>query len=181
MLSCFALWFLVINKIIAEKIAIIKMKRQAFIIKKLCSWFRKLYIKKARTSRAIKKVKLVYKPSSVLDDHLSRRIVANPLMRFWERTSSSIAPHLAPRRVYSHSVSPHCGVCSCHAFPPLPFAFASWRFISVALFRRSPWIDVINYACSLVLGLSSPIFGAIIWLTLRYYFITLYGHCQGWV
>ena len=134
-------------------------------------------MKKARPSRA-NKIKSVYKPSSVLDDHLSRRLVAKPLMRFWERTSSSIAPHLAPRRVYSHNVSPLCGVCSCHAFPPLPFAFASWRYISVALFRRSPWIDVINYACSLVLGLSSPIFGAIIWLTLYKYFSTIFRCCQ---
>jgi len=67
----------------------------------------------------IKKVKLVYKPSSVLDDHLSRRFVAKPLMRFWGRTSSPIVPHLAPRRVYSHNVSPQCGVSPYLTFPPL--------------------------------------------------------------
>ena len=37
-------------------------------------------------------VKLVYKPSSVLDDYLSRRFVAKPLMRFWGRTSSPTCP-----------------------------------------------------------------------------------------
>jgi len=54
----------------------------------------------------VKRVKLVYKPSSVLDDYLSRQFVAKLLLRFWGRASNPIAPHLAPCRVYSQNMSP---------------------------------------------------------------------------
>ena len=42
---------------------------------------------------------------------------------------------------------------------PLPhfFTIARRLYISVALFLRSPWLDVIKHDCSVVLGLSSPI------------------------
>ena len=118
-----------------------------------------------------KKVKLVYKPSSVLDDHLSRRFVAKPLMRFWERASSSIAPHLAPRRVYSRTVSPQCGVCSYHAFPPLPFAVI-YTHNQLAVYLCCPFPQVTldwRYQLRLLFGARTflTFSGAIIWLTLR--------------
>ena len=45
-----------------------------------------------KSGKEVKGVKLVYKPSSVLDDYLSRHFVAKVLMRSWGRTSSPLCP-----------------------------------------------------------------------------------------
>ena len=60
--------------------------------------------------------------------------------------------HLAPHGVYSELLSPIFRVSSYLTFSPLPF---KGLYISVALFLRSPWLDVIKRDCSVVLGLSS--------------------------
>ena len=74
------------------------------------------------------------------------------LKRSRERTNSPCVPHLAPHGVYSELLSPIFRVSSYLTFSPLPF---KGLYISVALFLRLPWLDVIKRDCSVVLGLSS--------------------------
>ena len=45
---------------------------------------------------------------------------------------------------------------TCELLPHLFTLTNKWRYISVALFLRSPWLDVIKCTCSVMLGLSSP-------------------------
>ena len=96
---------------------------------------------------------LVCKPSSVIEgNHQSRCNIAIALMRSWERASNPNVPHLAPHGVYSELLSPTFRVGSYPTFSPLPH---EWLYISVALFLKLPWLDVIKRDCSVVLGLSS--------------------------
>lgn len=96
---------------------------------------------------------------------------------------ATLLSHILHRVEFTATMCRHTVGCALTTpFHPCPLQdnyLASWRFISVALFRRSPWIDVINYACSMVLGLSSPLNGAIIWLTSLCYFNTIIYFCQG--
>ena len=71
-----------------------------------------------------------------------------------DRRAALRVPHLASCRVYSGPMSPWELVSSYLTFSPLPI---TWRYISVALFLRLPWLDVIKCICSMMLGLSSPL------------------------
>ena len=66
---------------------------------------------------------------------------------------------VAPDRVYSAPLLPGGRVSSYLAFPPLlpdpVFRTGRQRYISVALFLRSLWADVIRYPCPAEPGLSS--------------------------
>ncbi len=92
-----------------------------------------------------------------MDNHQSWHTVASVLCcDLGGRASSPRVPHLASCRVYSGPMSPWELVSSYLTFSPLPL---TWRYISVALFLRSPWLDVIKCTCSMMLGLSSPPLG----------------------
>ena len=96
---------------------------------------------------------LVCKPSSVIEgNHQSRCNIAVTFKRSREQASSLYVPHLAPHGVYSELLSPIFRVSSYLTFSPLP---PKWLYISVALFLKLPWLDVIKRDCSVVLGLSS--------------------------
>ena len=101
------------------------------------------------------------KPGSVENDHLSRPAVAG---RFKPPPEDGRAGHVsshgvAPDRVYSAPLLPGGRVSSYLAFPPLlpdpVFRTGRQRYISVALFLRSLWADVIRYPCPAEPGLSS--------------------------
>ena len=98
--------------------------------------------------------RLVRKPGSVVDGHLSRMHVAVHLKPPVGTIGQIIVPvGVAADRVYRPPMLPWDVVSSYLAFPPLPFK--KRRYISVALFLRSPSADVIRYPCPVQPGLSS--------------------------
>ena len=95
------------------------------------------------------------KPGSVIDSHLSRPTVADgfqPPSREQPGQPCSLCG-VAPDRVYSIANVSMGWVSSYLAFPPLPRS--ARRYISVALFRKSPWAGVTRYPCPVEPGLSS--------------------------
>ena len=97
------------------------------------------------------------KPGSVVDGHLSRMHVAVHLKPPVGTIGQIIVPvGVAADRVYRPPRLPWDVVSSYLAFPPLlPYADIKQRYISVALFLRSPSADVIRYPCPVQPGLSS--------------------------
>ena len=99
--------------------------------------------------------RLVYKPSSVLNGHLSRRYVAVSLKRLMERAGNPYAPCLASSGVYitlRHrfvgELLPRLSTLTQHA----------GRFFSVALSLKSPSQVFHLHPCPMMLGLSSRYF-----------------------
>ena len=108
------------------------------------------------------------KPGSVVDGHLSRMHVAVHLKPPVGTIGQIIVPvGVAADRVYRPPMLPWDVVSSYLAFPPLlPYADIKQRYISVALFLRSPSADVIRYPCPVQPGLSSCRLGhATVWIT----------------
>ncbi len=109
------------------------------------------------------------KPSSVLDDHLSRRIVANALMRpYLKRTGQVhlLLFGLAPGGVYRAFSVAGKAVSFYLAFPPLPAKQAVYfccTFLGVASTGGYP------APCPMELGLSSWQNHAVIQLTQLFY------------
>jgi len=88
----------------------------------------------------------VCKPGSVFDSHLSgTRVAARLKPPCGNGPGKPICPHcgVAPDRVYRGRRFPGGPVSSYLAFPPLPRK--TRRYISVALFLKSPSADVIRY------------------------------------
>ena len=97
-----------------------------------------------------------------MNGHLSRLYIAAQLQPSpRDATGSRVMSHhdVASDRVYRVSQSPERPVSSYLAFPPLPRSFGqillNGRYISVALFLRSPSAAVSRYPCPAMLGLSS--------------------------
>ena len=97
-----------------------------------------------------------------MNGHLSRLYIAAQLQPSpRDATGSRVMSHhdVASDRVYRVSQSPERPVSSYLAFPPLPRSFGqillNGRYISVALFLRSPSAAVSRYPCPVMLGLSS--------------------------
>ena len=103
--------------------------------------------------------KRVCKPGSVLDSHLSMRTVAGALKPPPKSRRAGVAKTrcsfhgVAPDRVYSDGHSRTVGRALISAFPPLPAERR--RYISVALFLKSPSAGVTRYPCPAEPGLSS--------------------------
>jgi len=107
------------------------------------------------------KCKRVCKPGSVLDGHQSTRAIANALQPPPEngRAGLVFSRGVAPDRVYSIGQSPADGWALTSPFHP----YCRWirlrtrrqRFISVALFLKSPSAGVTRYPCPAEPGLSS--------------------------
>ena len=79
--------------------------------------------------------KLVYKPSSVLDGHLSRRGISDALKRCKQQVEQTICRYLASSGVYIAPIVTNRSVSSYLAISTLP---QKWRYISVALSLKSP-------------------------------------------
>ncbi len=115
----------------------------------------------------------VCKPGSVLNGHLSRRIVAGALQPPRERTGRPVAPIAVLLRIEFTATDTFTSrrVSSYLAFPPLPRRRRSeaGRYISVALFLKSPSAGVTRYPCPVEPGLSSwtgfCLIPATVWLT----------------
>ena len=100
----------------------------------------------------------ICKPGSVFDSHLSKRAVAGALQPPRERTGRPIAPIPVLLRIeFTATVAfTRRRVSSYLAFPPLPHRRkADGRYISVALFLKSPSAGVTRYPCPVEPGLSS--------------------------
>ena len=107
--------------------------------------------KKALKTFILKAIKIVCKPSSVLDGHLSRLTVSNK----FKRSRGTNGPFIVPTTctgwgLHRIFVSKQL-VSSCLTFSPLPLR----RFFSVALSLMSPSPAVNWHPCPIVLGLSS--------------------------
>ena len=100
----------------------------------------------------------VYKPGSVIDSHLSRRIVAGALKPPDRRQPGKpcLLCGVAPDRVYSNGrFHTPLGALLPHLSTLTVRRIAAQRFISVALFLRSLWAGVTRYPCPAEPGLSS--------------------------
>ena len=97
------------------------------------------------------------KPGSVFDSHLSRRAVANALQPPRERPGQPVCSHtgVAPDRVYSDGHSRAVGCALTAPFHPYWHGKPNQRYISVALFLKSPSAGVTRYPCPVEPGLSS--------------------------
>ena len=99
--------------------------------------------------------RLVYKPSSVLNGHLSRRYVAVALKRLLERAGNPYAPCLASGGVYTTPRHRFVG----ELLPRLSILTQQvGRFFSVALSLKSPSQAFHLHPCPVMLGLSSRYF-----------------------
>ena len=103
-----------------------------------------------------------YKPGSVSDSHLSRRTVAGTLKPPpRDGRASHMSLHgVAPDRVYSGGHSRAVGCALTAPFHPYLTPYGApkgdmRRYISVALFLKSPSAGVTRYPCPVVPGLSS--------------------------
>ncbi len=102
------------------------------------------------------------KPGSVFDSHLSRRAVANALQPPRERPGQPFGDEprrshtgVAPDRVYSIGLFPADGCALTAPFHPYWNGKPNQRYISVALFLKSPSAGVTRYPCPVEPGLSS--------------------------
>ena len=102
-----------------------------------------------------------YKPGSVFDSHLSRRTVAGTLKPPRERPGKPIAPIPVLLRIEftatdssqpSGALLPHLSTLT-GRHRPQPAIYQ--RYISVALFLKSPSAGVTRYPCPVEPGLSS--------------------------
>ncbi len=129
------------------------------------------------------------KPGSVFDSHLSRRAVANALQPPRERPGQPFGDEprrshtgVAPDRVYSIGLFPADGCALTAPFHPYWNGKPNQRYISVALFLKSPSAGVTRYPCPVEPGLSSwtafrPAHAAVC-LTRGFYFTKKRGRCQ---
>ena len=99
----------------------------------------------------------VYKPGSVIDSHLSRRIVANTFQPPSRKQPGEpcFLCGVAPDRVCSDGCFHTIGCALTAPFHPYRRRKRQRRYISVALFLKSPSAGVTRYPCPVEPGLSS--------------------------
>lgn len=98
--------------------------------------------------------RLVCKPSSVLDGHLSRTYVSARFKRSGGVCGPLFVLPFLHRVGFTSRIVAKLRVSSYLAFPSLPLAR---RFLSVALSLKSPSPGVTRHSCPVMLGLSSNI------------------------
>ena len=97
--------------------------------------------------------RLVCKPSSVIEgNHQSSHDIAAMLKRSRERTNSPYVPTPCTSRSLQRVIVTNISSELLPHFFTIAFL---GLYLSVALFLKLPWLDVIKRDCSVVLGLSS--------------------------